>query len=175
MRWIIPAIEYKVWPQFSINCNNNLIFETGFCYYLSGDNGTGKTSFITKVFLPKLISDVSSQYIIYLEQHGQIQFDILKAYESIHNVHMHLGDEADLFSNLLELLSKQLRLEKRPIVIIIDESIYSDILDNWISAQNDLEICLLYIAHHDYIFKSFGICKSINFMMDSQNSSIIRL
>jgi len=174
MNWLIPAFKYEIWTEFQLEITSDIEFETGSCYHLKGQNGSGKTSFVRKVLIPHLVKNPSQQYILYLEQQVQSQLDAIKAYAAIQKPAVHLKNVEEMFEYQLNLLSAAFEQEPRPIIIILDETVYPLVINQWLQQTNIEHICLVYISHLESNFAGFKTIKQINFYPASANLTRIK-
>lgn len=163
VKWPVPSELYKIWSNFALETSSDLVFETGKCYHLIGENGAGKSSFIRKVLIPLLLKQPASQYIIYLEQQVQSQLDAIKANAALQKPAMHINTIDEMFDYQLKQLSRQLDIEPRPVIIILDETILSDRINQWLCKVSPEHVCLIYISHQDISFPGFKTVSKISF------------
>jgi len=78
----LEADTLQIWPGFRLELPAPLEFQTGFRYHLRGLNGSGKSSFLSRVLLPRLIGNVS-YYNLYFEQQMSLQLDAVRAYAAL--------------------------------------------------------------------------------------------
>ena len=149
MKWIIPATEYQVWKDFSLKLTNELSFETGMFYHLKGNNGAGKSSFIKKVLIPLLQKKPEQQYIFYIEQQIQSQFDAIKAYAALQKPSVQINNFNDMILYQLNKLSEQSKVSKRPMMVILDECSQSSMITEELSKFTDTQYCILFVDHSD--------------------------
>ena len=173
MNWLIPKSIYTIWSDFRLEIQHDIKFETGCCYHLKGQNGTGKSSFIKKILIPLLQNQTSEQCILYLEQQVQSQFDAIKAHAALQKPSVHINTVDGMFDYQLKQLSFQLDTEPRPVIIILDETIFSDLINPWLSKTGIESICLVYISHQDFVFSGFTKVKEIAFKPISTQQSKI--
>ncbi|MFO7659930.1 MAG: hypothetical protein R6V77_03365 [Candidatus Cloacimonadaceae bacterium] len=162
MNWVVPAEVYHIWTDFSLEIDSELVFAIGKCYHLTGQNGAGKSSFIKKVLIPQLLKQQSLQFILYLEQQVQSQLDAVKANAALQKPAMHINTIDEMFDYQLKQLSRQLAAEPRPVIIILDETILSDLINQWLNKVSVEQACLIYISHQDFDFPSFKEVIKIN-------------
>lgn len=171
MNWLIPKSIYNIWTDFRIETQQNIKFETGCCYHLKGQNGTGKSSFIRKILIPQLQNRTSEQYILYLEQQVQSQFDALKAHAALQKPSVQINSVEHMFSYQLRRLSHFTEKDPRSAIIILDETIYPEIINEWLQEADLEQVCLIYVSHLDYNFTGFSPIKSIRFQLVSAGLS----
>lgn len=175
VNWLVPSEFYKIWADFSLEIGNDLIFAAGKCFHLTGENGAGKSSFIKQVLIPLLIKQPASQYILYLEQQVQSQLDAVKANAALQKPAVHINTVDEMFDYQLKQLSLQLAAEPRPVIIILDETILSDLINQWLNKVSVEQVCLIYISHQDFDFPDFKEVIKINLKPVSGSLSKVEL
>jgi hypothetical protein len=149
MPWIIRPNLYSPWKNFLLEIKESITLETGNCYHLSGNNGAGKTSFIRKVLIPFLQQSPYQQYILYVEQQIQSQFDAIKAYASIRKPEVKINDTQEMITYQIRTINELQRFEPRPLMVILDEPTNPEIFMKWFSQVTLNSLCLLYVSHSD--------------------------
>jgi Cdc6-like AAA superfamily ATPase len=149
MDWAISRGHHNIWQDFSLVVKGELILKTGFSYRLTGRNGSGKTSFIKKVLIPRLQSNPFLQYIFYVEQQVQSQFDAVKAHSAFKSPDFRMVTTDDMVLCQLKLLNEQYKKEPRPVIVILDEYEAPDFLTKWMRQITLSNICLLTVSHSD--------------------------
>lgn len=147
MNWLIKASTNNVWSDFKIEVTADLVFEAGSIYQLDGDNGTGKTSFIKKVLIPEILLNPDRQYLMYIEQQIQSQFDVVKAYAALQKPAVQIHTFTDMVDYQLYKLSQQLITQSKPCFIIIDESSLLTRIVQTLSRLKVKQYCLVYVSH----------------------------
>ena len=145
---IIPPALHKLYDGFELEITGELAFMAGERYYLSGANGSGKTSFLQRTLLPKLLEHPEKQYILYLEQQMRGQFLALKAYAAYSAYHQPVNCEADAVDYLLHNLRQCLSFQTRPIVLVVDESSAAQPVRDLYVEHMDTS-CLIEVSHAD--------------------------
>ncbi|HNQ42999.1 MAG TPA: hypothetical protein PKI59_01145 [Candidatus Cloacimonadota bacterium] len=149
---IIPQSLIAVWPDFSLEIKNDLTFETGCRYHLSGPNGSGKTSLITQILIPKI--QQSKSYILYFEQQMHLQLYAIKAYAALMHKDRVISSEADMMAYLFENLQMAYSAQPRDIYLIADESH---------ELQNLMQLCdfaphaLIFTSHHNLLSEARSV------------------
>lgn len=161
MKWLIPNSTYKIWADFSLKLDHELVFETGKCYHLTGQNGSGKSSFIKQVLIPFLLKQRGSQYVLYLEQQVQSQFDAVKANAALQKPSVHISNITDMFAYQLHQLSLKTEKEPRPVVFIMDETVCFEQISSWLARQSLEQVCMIYVSHLQITFSHFPEVESI--------------
>lgn len=142
---LIPAAEYPIWPEFWLQIVTPLMFVPGSVYQLSGANGSGKSSFLSQLLLPRLRAD-KGLYCLYFEQQMRYQLQSVKAYASLFAPRRLLHAEPEVVNWLLEDLQRACQKEPRPIFLLVDESLYlAEILD--FSHSRFPDCCLIFSSH----------------------------
>jgi hypothetical protein len=153
----------------------SIAFETGNCYHLKGNNGTGKTSFLRKVLFPFLQRHPYQQYILYIEQQVQSQYDAVRAYAALKKPSVVISDDIEMIGYQIKMINEARKFEPRPLMILLDEPSNPEIVAHWLSSISLDNICLLYVSHTDIEYNSsFNPC-SINFESLSMNLSLVKL
>jgi len=142
----LPPATHKLYAGFTLEITDDLDFRTGNRYYLKGANGSGKTSFLKRILLSKLLEHPARQYILYLEQQMRGQFLAIKAYAAYGDYHLPITCDAEAVQYLLHNLHQCLSYEPRPIVLVIDESIAAQPLRD-LFAVHSRDACLIEVSH----------------------------
>lgn len=165
---LIEAGTYQAWEDFSLRLATNLDFTPGI-NYLSGANGSGKSSFLTRILLPRLLQS-SDLYTVYFEQQMHIQVTSVKAYASIIAPHRQIDGEADTVDYLLDSLLRAYHRRQRPCCIVMDESLYARHIYDVLQA-NLPYFSLVYSAHTE----SFPATQTISFQALSPTLSEVHV
>ena len=118
---------HLLWPGFAIELKEELTFHPG-VYHLSGENGSGKSSFYKRLLLPELQTE-SSCYIVYLEQMMKGQFYALKAHAALSDWQKGIHNHQDAVDYLLHDLGRTVAKSPRSIFAMVDES--SSLIEVW--------------------------------------------
>lgn len=121
---LISKGDHQVWENFSLSLSEDLSFGPGI-HYLSGANGSGKSSFITRLLLPRLRQD-SDLYCVYFEQQMHLQVNAVKAYAGVIQPRRKIAGEADTVDFLLKNLLQAQESEPKPCFIVMDESLFAE-------------------------------------------------
>lgn len=151
---IEPATK-TIWKDFSLRIDSVIDFRPGVSYHLKGSNGSGKSSFITQILLPLLISRVDI-YTLYFEQQMHFQIQATKAYASIIKPHWEIKNEKDTVEYLLENLKQSLELQDRPCFILMDESYFELQICDYLP-KHIPSYCLIFASHSDLVPASQNI------------------
>ncbi len=149
MKWKINADNYQVWPDFTIDITKDITLRTNSQYHLIGNNGSGKSSFIKKVLIPLLQNNPEQQYILYVEQQTQSQFDAVKAYAALQKPPVEVNTFSDMIVALFADLKHQLALSDRPCTIILDECQLTDNIIKELALLKASQYCLFFITHQE--------------------------
>jgi Cdc6-like AAA superfamily ATPase len=149
VQWTLRPDFYLPWKDFQLEVKHSLLFETGSCYHLAGNNGTGKTSFIRKVLIPYLQRQPYSQYVLYIEQQVQSQFDAVKSNAALGKPPLHIESLQDMIAYLIAITNRHLIANPRPLIIILDELHQLENVLNWLSKKQLHDVCLLFVSHVD--------------------------
>lgn len=141
---LLPKGDYRVWDDFALTLTADLGFRPGI-HYLSGTNGSGKSSLLTRLLLPRLLN-TNSVYSVYFEQQMQLQVTAVKAYASVVQPRRKINSEADTVDFLLEDLLRAWKNEPRPCYVVMDESLFAERVLDFLQA-NLLAFSLIYSAH----------------------------
>jgi ABC-type sugar transport system ATPase subunit len=147
MNWIVPASNCPVWSVFSIEVTKDISFECRRHYQLTGDNGSGKSSFLKRILIPQLLTNPSQQYVLYIEQQIQSQFDAVKAYAALQKPPVQISSFEEMVDFQLQTLSEQLKVQDRPCFIILDECQFTQRIVQTLSRLKIKQYCLLYVSH----------------------------
>ncbi|MCB5284925.1 MAG: hypothetical protein LHW45_04965 [Candidatus Cloacimonetes bacterium] len=140
----LPKGDYPVWDSFALTLSADLALGPGI-HYLSGANGSGKSSLLTRVLLPRLLK-TPAVYSIYFEQQMHVQVTAVKAYASVIKPHRRICGEADTVDFLLEDLLRAWKNEPRPCYVVMDESLYAERVLDFLQAHLPA-FSLIYSAH----------------------------
>ncbi|HOY84979.1 MAG: hypothetical protein PHG32_04455 [Candidatus Cloacimonetes bacterium] len=141
---LLPKGDYRVWDDFALTLTADLGFRPGI-HYLSGTNGSGKSSLLTRLLLPRLLN-TNSVYSVYFEQQMQLQVTAVKAYASVVQPRRKINSEADTVDFLLDDLLQAWQSEPRPCYVVMDESLFAERVLDFLQA-NLLAFSLIYSAH----------------------------
>lgn len=147
MKWIVPCQSYLLYKSFFIKISKDLCFETDKSYWLKGKNGSGKTSFIKKILVPLLQRNPDEQYIIYVEQQIQAQFDAIKSYCLLQKPAIEIHSLPDMVKVLFDITLVRLNYIKRPMIIILDEYYDVDVINSSLTKFNPDMYCLIIVSH----------------------------
>lgn len=149
MKWIVPCQSYLLYKSFFIKISKDLCFETDKSYWLKGKNGSGKTSFIKKILVPLLQRNPDEQYIIYVEQQIQAQFDAIKSYCLLQKPATEIHSLPDMVKGLFNITIERMSMVKRPIFIILDEYYDIDVINSSLAKFNPDMYCLIIVSHSE--------------------------
>ncbi len=121
---LIPKGDYQAWDSFTLVLPTDLSFGPGI-HYLQGANGSGKSSFITRVLLPRLRQE-PDLYCVYLEQQMHLQVNAVKAYASVIQPRRKVTGESDTVDFLLDNLIRAHNSVPKPCCVVMDESLYAE-------------------------------------------------
>lgn len=152
----IESAVVAVWRDFTLDIPQALEFQAGVSYHLQGANGSGKSSFISQLLLPRLLED-SSCFKLYFEQQMNLQLHAVKAYASIIQPHHTLSGEQDLTLYLLEKLRASYEREARPLYVLVDESPYAGLIHDFL-LQYLPSACLIFSSHTNPFPAARQIC-----------------
>jgi len=134
------------WPQFSLKLESPIVLASGNTYHLVGDNGSGKSSFITQILLPLMKVNEQLIYRIYVQQLFHLQGYAIRAHAAINKPNIRLRTEADCLAYLLDNLADALSSQPRPVYVIADESQQLSVISLYLK-QLSVPCCLLYCQH----------------------------
>lgn len=137
---------YDIWPDFRLALGSPIDILPQYHYYLAGNNGSGKSSFIKKILLPELLSQ-NNIYRLYWEQQILLQGYALKAHAAFNKHAKRLDSELDCLYYLLNNLKSSLQREPRDAYFVVDECLYFQHIISFIK-EHDLSVCLIF-SHHD--------------------------
>ncbi len=146
---------YSIWLNFSLNLTSDLDFQPGHIYHLRGNNGSGKSSFVTQILLPSLL-ELNIRYVVYFEQQMHLQIQMAKAYSSVIKPRIGIKSEQETVDFLLQSLLTKFKEEPRPCYVIIDESPYDSKIRNFLDT-NIPDCCQIYTSHSEPIHKSESV------------------
>jgi len=126
---------YPVWHDFSLELTHPIKLESGGIFLLQGDNGTGKSSFISQILIPAIDKDVEEHYLLWLQQQMLRQFYVVKAHAALNKYPVAIRSEKDAGTYLIHDLEQSVLGEARPIIAVLDEALYPDKLISRIRAM----------------------------------------
>ncbi|MDI3504647.1 MAG: hypothetical protein PWP64_1583 [Candidatus Cloacimonadota bacterium] len=135
----ISAGKREVWPGFSLIIPQALEFHPGSQYFLKGDNGSGKSSFIHRILLP-LLQQRDDLYIICLQQQMYLQIHALSALAAVFKPDFFVRNEDDVWRYLWDDLAAQ--KDSLPVFVIADEAHRLNIPE-----AMDRPLCLIFSSH----------------------------
>lgn len=142
--------NYELNPAMKIQVQNDFHFELNKIYSISGENGSGKSSFIRNI-LYKNVSKFCKGKIqyIYFDQEILSQYYYVKAYLSI-NEHKKIDTISDFIIKTIELHKSNNIYNSNNLVVILDET--------------DKHIDTLQIINQikEYEYSLFNVSHSIN-------------
>jgi Cdc6-like AAA superfamily ATPase len=147
MNWILKAGNYNVWKDFSIEVGSDIALETGKSYQFTGANGSGKSSFIKKILIPFLQKDPEQQYVLYVEQQIQSQFDAIKSYAALQKPAVQLTSFRDMLDYQFKQLSLKIKQNPRPCLIILDECNQLNEVKSKLNKLDRSNYCLVVVSH----------------------------
>lgn len=142
---IIPAGTYELWPHFSLQIPQPLTLSPEHHYYLEGDNGSGKSTFIKKLLLPQLKANAGI-YSLYWEQQIGLQSYAIRAHAAFNHHEQRLETDYDILMYLLDNLKNTLLRQKRPVFFVVDECLFFDDILRYLKAH-ELEVSLIFTHH----------------------------
>jgi len=122
---------------------DDIEFKLGNKYFLYGENGSGKSSFIINVLIPELVKDKEKKffYIFYASQDFTIQYYVIKSYyKGIKKIDK---DLSTIEKALLFIKNIYLKIDE-PICFILDEiDQHTDIMNFLNDIDNDKNSIIL--------------------------------
>jgi hypothetical protein len=173
MNVTIPASVYQLWKGFSLEIKRDLSFNPGFVYRIKGANGAGKTTFIRKLLLPAVQKTPETQYILYIEQQIQSQFDAIKAYAAMQKPAVGIDTFSAMISYLLSLYENVRSSSYRPLMIVCDECQYDDLICQYLQKLEASSYCLIYISHTASAFDNLNQVTDLNLEAISPALSVL--
>jgi len=152
----IEASLHPIWKDFSLRIETCLEFSPGGTYHLNGANGSGKSSFITRLLLPRLLV-LPDIYTLYFEQQMHYQIQTAKAYASLIKPHAEIKTERDTVDFLLNNLRMSVEAENRPCFIVLDESSFQLQINDFLH-KHIPSCCLIHASHAAPVPATQRIC-----------------
>jgi hypothetical protein len=157
--------KYELNRSVSVVLEEPMQFDFGCNYLLVGDNGIGKSSFVSKLLLPEIIPIAENNFMIfYVPQDVTIQYYLVKYYyNGLLNEQHDLSTIADAL-NLVK--SKTLEFEGFPtnkIVFILDEVDQYLSLADYLKDLDSRSYSLFLITHNEKNLPTYMPFKHINF------------
>lgn len=139
---------FPLWNAFELELVADLEFKSGKVYHLDGRNGSGKSSFIRKCLLPRIMEKRIGY--LYLEQQMHTQLSAIKANAALANYPESIHSEAEAVDYLLYDLEKCHRKAEQACFVIWDESEYYPQVYAFLQAKN-IEFVLLLVNHNQIV------------------------
>lgn len=165
---LIKAGDYKLWPDFSLSVECDLILPPEQHYYLQGDNGSGKSSFIRKLLLPLLKQ--TGCYHLYWEQQIHLQHYIIRAHAALHHHPIPAATDLDCLRYLLMDLALAYHQQPRATHFVVDECTFFQELVNLVQ-ESGIPTSLIY-SHHDGKLLDTD-CQTLVFTKLSSSQSVL--
>ncbi len=123
---IINSQKRSFYEILNLNIVQDLVFEEGGVYRLEGLNGSGKSTFVSKILIPE-IKQNNKFLLFYLSQDFHLQFYSIQAYAAYKEEKNPINSYEDAVFYFLEQFLREDELENRTIFFILDEiEIFSD-------------------------------------------------
>jgi len=167
--------KYELNRSISVSVDNSLKFNFGENYLLTGDNGVGKSSFVSKLLLPLIIPISENNFkIFYIPQDVTIQYYLVKYY---YNGLLNEQHDFATIGDALTLVKSKMLDYKDPttnrIVFILDE------IDQYVSLVKFLKdldrsyYSLFLITHNEKNLPTNMIFKHINFQRITASETLM--
>lgn len=129
------AGEYKLNDALKATIATEIVFQFGSTYLLNGDNGTGKTSFLKNILIPKIDQAANNNFLFFhTEQDLALQFYIIKSYyKGLKKSQKDYSTFTEGLKNLKEEFLNFQFYENKQIVFILDE------IDQYINVNDFLK------------------------------------
>jgi len=145
---IIKKGEYDLNKNLSIIISKDIEFIFGNTFFLVGENGIGKTSFIEKLLIPKLIelnNKKNNFFIFYASQDFTIQYYVIKSY---YNGLLNKKINMSSFNNVINFIKNEFLSLNKKIFFILDEiDQYTDLLNFIKNIQFNNNYCIVLVSH----------------------------
>ncbi|MDZ4182589.1 MAG: hypothetical protein U1B83_06915 [Candidatus Cloacimonadaceae bacterium] len=125
--------------------------------HLSGDNGSGKSSFLRRLLIPQIQAQQADIYQLYFEQQSALQLFSVKAHAAFQKPPRQINNEEQMTTYLLDNLELAMRKQSRPVILMIDES---PRLESIVERVRQHPVCIVFASHHSKIQDA----RSISFM-----------
>lgn len=145
---VIPPGRYSLWQGFDLILRQELSLGIGGIIHLSGDNGSGKSSFLRRLLIPRLQEIKPDIYQLYFEQQSALQLFSVKAHAAFQKPPRQINNEEQMTDYLLDNLELAMRKQSRPVILMIDES---PRLESIISRVRQHPVCIVFASHHSRI------------------------
>jgi len=152
---IAPGIV-SCWQDFSLLIEQELFFLPENIYYLQGENGSGKSSFIKHSLLPVLETQRNLFYFLYFQQLFHLQGYAIKSHSAFYQPELKLKSEWDCIQYLLHNLSEIYAIESKPVYCIVDENLHLAEIYRYLK-ESGIPFCLIFCEH-----SSFSIAEEVN-------------
>ncbi len=167
-RMLLTKGDHQVWEGFNLSLETDLSFSPGI-HYLEGANGSGKSSFLSRLLLPRLLHD-RAVYCLYLEQQMHLQLTAVKAYASLIQLRRRIFGEAETVGYLLDDLLRVWQIQPRPCYVLMDESHCAKEVRDFLSHKLPGSV-LIYAAHTE----QFPADQTITFQPLSPTRSLVNV
>lgn len=143
--------EYELNSSICVVLDEPLCFKFGENYLLTGDNGAGKSSFLSKLFIPRLLEAINEDIpVFYIPQDVTIQYYLIRYYYN------GVLDEKHNFSSIEDALrvakskiQNYYKGQKCNMIFILDETDQYIPLKEFLKDLNTNESSILLITHNE--------------------------
>ena len=167
--------NYKIWDFLDLYLPEKIEFQKDNNYFITGDNGLGKSSFIKKVLIPEILSENNKNILLfYIAQDFNLQFYAIKAYSaSRKGEKKKVNTFEDALNYMLDNFLSSIKRETDSIFFIFDEiEVYSK-LAGVMKKINNLNKISVTVTHNNDNLENISTEKQINFSKISKNSTKI--
>lgn len=174
---LIEKGEYQLNSSLKVTINFPLEFHLGKNYIITGENGIGKSTFITKQLIPKAIEKSKDNFLIfYASQDFTIQYYVIKYY---YNGLLFENNDFSSIEKVVDFIKhKFVEFKNFPtqnIVFIVDEIDQYLPLDDFLKDLKSSDYSIFLSTHNENNFNSNLIFEKIIFEKISRDNSKISL
>ncbi len=169
--------EYQLNSSLRVTLDTSIKFKLGNNYIITGENGIGKSTFITKLLIPSAIVNSKDNFLIfYASQDFTIQYYVIKCY---YNGLLNEKNDFGSIDKVIDFIKLKFvdfkSFTTQNIVFIVDEIDQYLTIENFLYNLDSTNYSIFLSTHNEKNFKSNLIFHKINFEKLSRDKSKIML
>ena len=167
--------EYELNRSISVVLDQPLNFEFGENYLLTGDNGSGKSSFASKLFVPRLLQSVGEDVpVFYIPQDVTIQYYLIRYYyNGLLNEQHDFSSIADALSLAKSKIMNYYKAQPCRMIFILDEIDQYIPLRYFLDGLNKDNYSIVLITHNENNLPEIEFKHLIFDMISSERTQIL--